>query len=194
MKYINDEEKIVNGGLLYREEKPEKEQLLRWIYGRKREALAAELRQKEPYRSFLTLNFLIHKSIFKEVSFDETIPNFRHEDTLFSYTLMQKKISIMHINNPIYHLGLDDFDYAIQKEKESLTALKYLIDNALLSTNYLRISKLFASLKQFKLVVAFSFFYKISQFLILKNLSSTAPSLFIFDLYRLGYLCNIENK
>lgn len=194
LPHINDEEKIVNGGLLYREEKPEKEKLLRWVYGKKREALTAERRQKKPYLSFLTLNFLIHKSIFKKVSFDETIPNFRHEDTLFSYNLMQKKIQIQHIDNPIYHLGLDNFEDAIQKEKESLTTLKHLIDNTLIPNDYLRISKLFATIKQFKLLFAFYFFYKISQFLFLKNLSSTNPSLFIFDLYRLGYLCNIENK
>ena len=192
--YMNNEEKIVNGGLLYREEKPEKEKLLRWVYGKKREALSAEVRQKNPYLSFLTLNFLIHKSVFKEVSFDESIPNFRHEDTLFSYNLMQKNIRIVHVDNPIYHLGLDTFKDAIQKEKESLTALKYLIDNILISVNYLKISKIFSVIKQYKLQSVISFFYKISQSLFLKNLSSNNPSLFIFDLYRLGYLCSIENK
>lgn len=192
--YMNNEEKIVNGGLLYREEKPEKEKLLRWVYGKKREALSAEVRQKNPYLSFLTLNFLIHKSVFEEVSFDETIPNFRHEDTLFSYNLMQKNIRIVHIDNPIYHLGLDTFKDAIQKEKESLTALKYLIDNRLISVNYLKISKVFYAIKQYKLQSVISFFYKISQSLFLKNLSSNHPSMFVFDLYRLGYLCSIENK
>lgn len=194
LKHINDEIKVVNGGLLYSEEKPERGKVLRWIYGKSREALPHQTRQKKPYLSFLTLNFLIHKSIFKKVSFDETIPNFRHEDTLFSYTLMQNRIQIQHIDNPIYHLGLDDFEDAIQKEKESLIALKHMIDNRLIDVNYLKISKVFSKIKQHKLLFIFTFFYKNSQLLLLKNLSSTTPSLFIFDLYRLGYLCSIENK
>lgn len=194
LKHINDEIKVVNGGLLYRDEKPERGKVLRWIYGKSREALPHQTRQKKPYLSFLTLNFLIHKSIFKKVSFDETIPNFRHEDTLFSYNLMQKNSRIIHIDNPIYHLGLDNFEDALQKEKESLTALKHLIDNRLIDVNYLKISKVFSKIKQYKLLFIFSFFYKNSRLLLLKNISSTSPSLFIFDLYRLGYLCSIENK
>ena len=107
---------------------------------------------------------------------------------------MQKNIRIVHVDNPIYHLGLDTFKDAIQKEKESLTALKYLIDNILISVNYLKISKIFSVIKQYKLQSVISFFYKISQSLFLKNLSSNHPSMFVFDLYRLGYLCSIENK
>jgi hypothetical protein len=107
---------------------------------------------------------------------------------------MQKNSRIIHIDNPIYHLGLDNFEDALQKEKESLIALKHLIDNRLIDENYLKISKVFSKIKQYKLLFIFSFFYKNSQLLLLKNLSSTTPSLFIFDLYRLGYLCSIENK
>lgn len=194
IKHINNEQKIVYGGILYQEERPAKEKLLRWIYGKNREALPFETRKKNPYLSFLTLNFLIRKSIFEKVSFNENIPNLRHEDTLFSYNLMQKKIKIEHINNPVYHLGLDDFDSAIKKENESLLALKHLLDNQLLSSDYVRLSKLVAKIKNLKLLFAFSLLYKITRFAFLKNLSSNNPSLFLFDLYRLGYLCHLENK
>ncbi|HEX8017692.1 MAG TPA: glycosyltransferase, partial [Flavobacterium sp.] len=67
---INNEEKTVNGGLLYPEKKPERNKLFRWIYGKKREALPPEKRKKNPYLSFLTLNFLINKSVFEKVSFN----------------------------------------------------------------------------------------------------------------------------
>lgn len=194
IEYINTEEKIVNGGLLYAKQKPEKSKLLRWIYGKNREALSFKIRQKNPYKSFLTLNFLIKKSVFEKVSFNETIPNFRHEDTLFSYNTMQKNIKIEHINNPIYHLGLDYFEEALKKEHESLIALKYLLDHQLIDSEYLRISKLFSKIKDLKLLFVFTFFYKTSRSVFLKNLSSNNPSMFIFDLYRLGYLCSIENK
>lgn len=194
IRHINNEQKIVNGGLLYQENKPERAKLLRWVYGKKREALHYKTRTKKPYLSFLTLNFLIHKSIFEKVSFNETIPNLRHEDTLFSYDLMQNNYKIEHIDNPIYHFGLDDFENAIKKELESLFALKHLIDNQLLPPDYVRISKLRSKIEKLNLTPVFVFFYKISRFVFLKNLASTNPSLFIFDLYRLGYLCNLKNK
>jgi len=194
ISHINSDQKVVNGGLLYQEHQPEKKKLLRWVYGKNREALDYKTREENPYLSCLTLNFLIHSSIFQKVSFNETIPNLRHEDTLFSYNLMQQNITIEHIDNPIYHYGLDDFEIAIKKENESLSALKYLIDHQLLPPDYVRISKVLAEIKKLKLVFAFVFFHKMTRFLFLKNLASENPSLLIFDLYRLGYLCQLENK
>lgn len=191
---INEEEKVVYGGIKYQKDKPKKSQVLRWKYGNSREALSVEKRQENPYLSMLTLNFLIQKSIFEKVSFNETIPNLRHEDTLFSYNLKEQKIKIIHIENSVYHLGLDDFEVAIKKENESILGLKYLIDHKLLSTDYVRLSKIAAKIKKLKLNFAFVLFYKITQSIFLKNIASNNPSLFIFDLYRLGNLCNLNSK
>ncbi len=192
IQHINKEQKIVNGGLLYPEKKPKKSKLFRWIYGKNREVVPYYKRREKPYLSFLTLNFLIHKSILEKVRFNENIPNLRHEDTLFSYNLMQKNIRIEHIDNPIYHYGMDDFKIAIRKENESLSALKYLIDNKLISTDYVRISKLFSKIKKLNLIPALLIFHKATQHVFLKNLASNNPSLYIFDLYRLGYLAKLE--
>lgn len=194
IKHINSEEKAVNGGLLYQKNKPEKNKLLRWVYGKKREAIDYNSRSKKPYLSFLTLNFLIHKSIFETVRFNENIPNLRHEDTLFSYNLMQNNILVEHIDNPIYHYGLDDFQVAIKKEKESLHNLKYLIDNKLLPADYVKMSKLLSTLQKLKLIPVVSFFYKFITPLFLKNLEGRKPSLFIFDLYRLGYFATLQSN
>jgi hypothetical protein len=194
IRYIDKNVKMVNGGLLYQEDKPEKRKLLRWVYGKKREALNFQTRTKKPYLSALTLNFLISKTVFLNVSFNENIPNLRHEDTLFSYNLMQNKIKIEHIDNPIYHFGLDDFENAIRKENESLYALKYLIDNQLLPPDYVRISKLVSKIKKLNLISTFAFLHKMTQNIFLKKLANSNPSLYVFDLYRLGYLCQLENK
>jgi glycosyltransferase involved in cell wall biosynthesis len=140
---INDANKIVYGGIRYKEEQPPKEKLLRWVYGKNREALSVEERNKNIYLSFLTLNFLIHKDVFKTVSFNESIPNLRHEDTLFSYELMKNNISLKHVENPVYHFGIDNFDKALQKEHESLLALKNLVDKGLLPNDYVKLSTFF---------------------------------------------------
>lgn len=191
---VNKDEKVVYGGIEYQKEKPKKNRFLRWKYGQAREALSVEKRQENPYLSLLTLNFLIHKNIFEKVSFNETIPNLRHEDTLFSYNLKQQKIKIIHIENPVFHLGLDAFDVAIKKEHDSLLGLKYLIDHKLLPADYVRLSKIAAKIDALNLNFAFVLFYKITKLHFLKNLSSNNPSLFIFDLYRLGNWCNLNSK
>jgi hypothetical protein len=194
LPFLNDEIKIVNGGLEYQTEKPEKDKLLRWYYGKEREALSADKREKAPYISFLTLNFLIHKSLFKQISFNEDIPNMRHEDTLFSFNLKQHQIPIKHINNPIYHLGLDTFENAIRKEHESLFALKNLLEQHLIEWDYIKISRIFRLLQQLYLVKVVAFFHGKTSAFFLKNLASHEPSLFIFDIYRLGYLCKLYSR
>jgi glycosyltransferase involved in cell wall biosynthesis len=193
LPFLNDEVKIVNGGLEYQTEKPEKDKLLRWYYGKEREALSAEKREKSSYISFLTLNFLMHKSLFKQLSFNEDIPNMRHEDTLFSFHLMQLQIPINHINNPIYHLGLDTFEHAMRKEHESLFALKNLLEQHLITINYTKLSRVNQTIQKYKLGFIVAQLHKLTKSIFLKNLSSQNPSLLLFDLYRLGYFCSIHS-
>ena len=149
-------------------QKPEKEKLLRWYYGKEREALSADKREKAPYISFLTLNFLIHKSLFKQVHFNEDIPNLRHEDTLFSFNLKQLQIPIKHINNPIYHLGLDTFENAIHKEHESLFALKNLIDQNLITSDYTKLLRVFQTIQKCKLGFIITWMYQLTKSIFLK--------------------------
>ena len=189
---ITTEEKIVSGGILYTNSKPKESQSLRWKYGNSREALSAKSRKESPYLRLLTLNFMIKKSVFEKVSFNEKIPNLRHEDTLFSYNIKQQNILVEHFQNPVYHLGLDDFEVAIKKENESLIALKFLVENQLIPYNYISLSKLFYTLKKMHLVFLLKVFYNATKPLLLKNLASKNPSLFIFDMYRLGYFGSLH--
>lgn len=190
---IDESHKIVYGGIRYQNEKPPKQKILRWIYGKSREALSVSQRNKNKYLSFLTLNFLIHKDVFAFVSFNETIPNLRHEDTLFSYEVMKNNIPIQHIENPVFHYGLDEFEVAIKKEHESLMALKNLVEKKLLPTDYVKISKLYATIKLYKMKSVVSVSFKIIKPLLIKNISGSNPSLLIFDIYRIGYLCALKS-
>lgn len=190
--YIDNEIKIVNGGIEYQKEKPEKAKIFRWLYGVKRESVNFRKRAEKPYLRFLTLNFLIHKSIFETVKFNEELPNLRHEDTVFSYDLMQRNIKILHIDNPIIHLGIDNFEIAIKKEQQSVIALKNLIDKKLISKEYVSISKMYFKIRKYKLLFIFKLLFSLFEKKILKNLSSNNPSLLLFDLYRISYLCTLK--
>lgn len=197
LNYINslsDSKPIIYGGISYKEERPNQSQLLRWVYGKKREALNSEIRKKDIYVSFLTLNFMIQKDTFEKASFNEKIPNLRYEDTLFSYDLKQKKIPIKHIDNPVFHLGLESSEIFMSKSKESLDALSLFLDQKLINANYIRISRIKNRLQKFKLDLLLSTIYPSLKTRFEKNLLSNTPSLLIFDLYRLSYLCYISRK
>ncbi len=185
---------IVIGGLRYRGERPADNLLLRWFYGSEREAMPVSERIKAPYQSLLASNFMAPKVLFNRVKFNESIPDLRREDTLFSYEMMVNAIPVLHIENPVYHLGLDPFEIAIRKEKESLQGLHYMLKHQLLPQSYLKISRLFATLNKMKLASIVGLFHNASEKLFLRNLSSHTPSLLLFDLYRIGYLCSHAKK
>lgn len=194
IKYVTPNLQIVNGGITYSIVLPSKDRTLRWFYGNKREAIAAEKRNLKPYISFLTLNFLIPKTFFRSVSFNENIPNLRHEDTLFSFELAKQNIPLLHINNPIVHLGLDTNEAFLDKTRESVVALKNLVDEHLIAVEYVRLSQMFSILQKIKFTFIFAFMFEKCKSKIEKQLCSKNPSILLFDLYRLGYYCTLNRN
>ncbi|WP_179333230.1 glycosyltransferase family 2 protein [Winogradskyella costae] len=194
LKSIAEDSEVIYGGILYQEERVDDAQLLRWIYGNKREALSANERQKNIHLSFLTLSFLIHKRIFNTVRFNEEIPNLRHEDTLFSYNLKQANIRIEHIENPVYHLGLEDSKTFLKKSLDSVEAINLFINQDLLPSNYTRITNIYSKIKNniISKILAYTYYKYDKAFK--KNLLGKAPSLLIFDIYRLSYYCTLKSK
>jgi len=182
---------VVYGGIVYQENKPNDNQLLRWIYGNKREALSAEKRNENIYVSFLTLNFLIKKEVFQTVRFNEDIPNLRYEDLLFSFDLMKNRIPLQHINNQVVHNGIETSEVFMQKTNDSLKGLKFLLSKNYLPADYAKISNVFNLLNQTKLLFLINFIYKMRKNSFEKNLLSNKPSLFIYDIYRLGYFSQL---
>jgi len=194
IQQIDKHEKIVYGGILYESIKPSENKLLRWIYGNKREALNVLERNKNPYLAFLTLNFLITKRVFSKVTFNENIPNLRHEDTLFSFELKQNKVQVLHIENPVYHLGIESSEIFLKKSEEAILGLKNLVDAQLIAADYVKLSSYFQLIKKYRLRSIIAFGFKVTKPLFVKQLLSKKPSLLLFDLYRLGYYCNLKTN
>jgi glycosyltransferase involved in cell wall biosynthesis len=194
LKSILAKSEVIYGGILYQEERIDHTHLLRWIYGKKREALPVDDRKKNPYLSFLTLNFLIHKTVFNKVSFNENIPNLRHEDTLFSFNLRESKVKIEHIENPAYHLGIEDSKTFLKKSMDSVKAIDLFINQDLLPANYTRISRIYSKIKNNGVSKLLSFLYVKFDRVFKKNLLGNKPSLLIFDVYRLTYYCFLNSK
>ena len=191
LKAIKKETEIIYGGILYQKNPPSTEEMLRWHYGNQREALPVSERIKQPYLRFLTLNFLIKKSVFSKISFNEEIPNLRHEDTLFALDAKAKKLNIVHIDNPVIHLGLESSEIFLRKSRESVESLQSFVAQGLFKANETGLSAKAATLKKLGLSGMASLFYKTFRSGMEKNLLSAQPSLFIFDIYRLGYYLSL---
>ncbi|MEM6721597.1 MAG: glycosyltransferase [Bacteroidota bacterium] len=191
---ISAEKEVIYGGILYQEEKPKQENVLRWIYGKEREALTVQQRQEALYLRFLTLSFLIKKEVFQKVKFNEDIPNARHEDTLFANDLKHAEVHMTHIHNPVYHLGLDTSKEFIRKSMESVEVLILFLKNGLIEHHDILITKVFKRAKTFGINHILSLMYRWFGKRFEKNLLSNNPSMFIFDLYRLTYLCYLDKR
>ncbi|MGO1752075.1 MAG: glycosyltransferase family 2 protein [Psychroflexus sp.] len=194
LKFFSEKYDIIYGGIKYTPKKPKATQLLRWHYGNSRESLSCEKRTENPYLSFLTLNFLARKSIFQKIRFDEDIPNLRHEDTLFSYHLQSFKVPILHINNPVYHLGIESSLEFLKKSIESVEGALYLKKNDLIDSNYIRILSFHEKLKKLKLDYLIDRLIRKNLKQIEVNLLGNKPSLLLFDLYRLYHLIQFEKN
>lgn len=105
---------------------------LRWKYAKKREALPAALRSLNPHQSFITGNFMIQKSCLQQHPFNENLTGYGHEDTLFGFSLMQNKIPVYHIDNPIIIGEYESAPEFISKTKEAI----HNLFNALELCNY----------------------------------------------------------
>jgi hypothetical protein len=185
---------IIYGGIEYQKCKPEKTKILRWVYGKKREALSVKKRNENKYLSFLTLNFLINKNVFNIVKFNDKIPNLRHEDTLFSYDLFKNNIPIDHLKNVVIHHGLDENRAFLKKSKESIEGLLFLLNNNLIDNNYIKLSKYGKVITNLRLTFLLVFFYKVFEAKIERNLLSEKPNIFLFDIYRLGHFLNLYHS
>lgn len=193
ISYLNSKPKVVFGGYCYQNVIPEFESKFRHKYGKKREEKSASERNLTPYIFIFSGNFLIQKEIFLDTNFTGE-GNYYGMDIYFSYQLFIKRIEVLHIENPIYHLGLETNQNFFEKSLKAVESRKqFLIDCAEIEKISPLIKK-YKTIKQFGLLPIVVFGFKISKPILNKLILNKNPSLFCFDVYRLGYLCSIQTE
>ncbi|MDR2058105.1 MAG: glycosyltransferase [Dysgonamonadaceae bacterium] len=184
---------VCYGGRIYEEKRPHDTKYLRWKYGVKRESIPAEKREKNSNFGFMTCNFLMYKPLLKKLPFDETIREYGHEDTLLGLQLLGEDIQIQHIDNPLVHLGLEDADVFVAKTEKAVANLrkieKILNEKYPRYVNHSKLIRMELKLRKWRLIPLAAIVFLIFKHLIKSNLLSKRPSLFLFDLYKLGTLC-----
>lgn len=191
LKYAS-EDIILVGGIKYEDKEPEKQRFFRWYYGKAREEISLENRVRNPFNHFMTGNFLVPKSIFLRFPLSEVSKGYGHEDTLLGYKFQKHQIPVCHIDNPVYHLGLDENEIFLSKSKEAVASLLHLKRLGYkLPTN---LNAGFNLLEKLYLSEIVGRLYPFLDKQPIKNyiFSGRIFALFLFDLYRLVYFCSIS--
>ena len=195
LPYCNGERVVVCGGTSYRPNPPARDCLLRWTYGTRCEIRSAAERNKHPNAQFSTFNFLIQKELFSEIRFNELLRNYGHEDTLFGFELRKKNITITHIDNPLYHVGIDTNRIYLEKTRQGVENLKILMEqyedrDALVKD--IRLLRYYNILIKCHVDFLFYGLFFVLKNPILWNLNGKHPNMTLFNLYKLGYLCGLK--
>ena len=189
--YVNEIKKgfeVVFGGFNYKNIETNN---LRYLFGKSREDVQSVIRNKNPYKYIISSNFLVKKVIFDKINKNININGYGM-DYFFGALLKENLVSINHIDNEVTHYGLDDNSKFLAKTKEALENLHYLNTNKLINKNDITILKYYRLFNFFGLKKIISKLIKIFSKSIESNLKGSNPNLFVFDLYRLSYLCSLK--
>lgn len=195
-KYIPffGESTVVLGGRVYDPADQDPRYSLMREYGAARERNDLEnLENRRKHPMFTTPNFLISKSVFLQVRFDEDIVGYGHEDTIFGIRLHELGIPFLFIDNPVIHVGLQDNEQFLQKTRNAIFNLYRLWQSNRfpLLAKESKLLSIFLKLKRFGVQPVFSLGYQLFNALMQKHLCGEHPSLFVFDLYKIFFLCKI---
>jgi hypothetical protein len=115
-------------------------------------------------------------------------------DLLFKEKLKEREIPVLHIDNPVYHLGLENNEQFLKKSLEAIDTTVILEAKGELTDNARKIQKAYLSLKKWRLLGLFQLYFSIIASKVKRNLLSEKPSMRGFDLYRLQYYIQRKRK
>jgi len=187
---------VISGGRTYTQKPPEdKNYYLHWLYGTKTESIPLDKRLESPYKNFQTNNFFVKKSVFKIIKFNENITKYGHEDTLFGYELKKNNFIITHIDNSVIHIGLEEKSIFIKKTFLSINNLVELYNSNTYSKDFfneIKLLKYFFILKKYYLCLLLKMIDKLFNKVIINNLYSKKPFLFLLNLLKLNTICKMK--
>ena len=148
-------------------------------------------RQCHATKHFRTTNFLAHKDIMMEHSFDENFVQYGYEDVLFGKSLAMDHIAITHIDNPITLDFFESNSEFLDKTEQSLCTL-YTFRNQL--KGYSQLLETAEKIKKLHLQKLVNAAYFLVGQRIKKHLQGNNPSIFLFNVYKLMYYIHHEKN
>jgi len=181
------------GGITYENVLSNEKYRLRWKYGLIKEDIEAKTRSKKPYKTIASANILIKKQVFLDIN-GQLKGNFYGYDNIFCNKLKEYNSKIHHINNEVYHLGLEDsISYLRKKELAAETIFRAYNANKINESDN-KLLKTYLLLKRLNLTSIISFVFKKTKNKLRHNLLGSNPNMFLLNCYRLGYFCSLKHQ
>lgn len=180
------------GGIHYLPWSPPQEYMLHWRYGVHR-----EVKKSMQNGYFLSCNFMIRKSLFEEVKFNEDVREYGHEDSVFAVMLNRLNINRTHVFSPVAHNNLEHTDIFIERTRTSMFELSEFLRTQSLTYSDCKgidLLRFYVVLKKLKLTGIFAKMFMFFIRSIEYNLTGIFPNLLLFDVYRIGFLCHYLHK
>lgn len=179
---------VLVGGTTYEHTAPGTTELyLRWLYGRRREARPAALRQRAPHGQLTLNNMLVKADVFRRFGLDEQLTRYGHEDTKFGWLLRQAGIQVQHLDNPVLHDGLEPATMFLRKSHEAVRNLALLYRAEGLGSDT-KLMKAALQLRRWGLGEAVRVAFRLRQRQVRRNLLSVQPSLRQLDALKLYWM------
>jgi glycosyltransferase involved in cell wall biosynthesis len=182
---------VLFGGYEYEKELSDSNKILRYRYGKKREEKLASERNQHRYTYVFSGNMLVPKSIFLALNYQDDEKNYGM-DIYFGYQLFVQNIPVVHLDNPIVHLGLESNEVYFKKALQGVESRKKYLLHEKNVDQMNPLVQAYTKLKRFGLTKLVAVSFKITEPFLRKNILSKNPKLIYFDMYRLGYLCSLE--
>lgn len=193
IKYLEQDYQVIYGGFAYKDEGSNSASNLRWKYGRTKEQVSAYKRNKRPYKIAISANFLIQKSVFKHLNSIIDQKGYGY-DNYFASLLKQHQIKVLHVDNEVYHIGLESNEHYLNKVEASVKNLLDLERANKLSENDNSLLHAYKSVKRLKLNRLISLLFKWFESSLKLNLLGSKPNILGLQFYKLGYICYIDLK
>lgn len=188
---IKQKYEVVFGGIIYEDNPPDTNSLLRWKYGVTYESVSAEKRNKTPYKITSAANMLIKKDVYIKFALD-SIGNSYGMDIYFGPQLKLNKIPVLHIDNSVYHLGLESSIKYKEKIEFGIRTLLNLYNNNDIREHQNDLLNAFIFSKKTGLNYVFFGLFKVFNVLIKKNLLSKNPKIILIQYYKILYMCYFD--
>ena len=182
---------LIIGGCMYK--KPENEKFsLRYKFGKFREEIKSDIRNKNPYKYISSCNFMCKRNVLIDVLSSINTISYGN-DYVFGSLIKKMGIYINHIDNPVMIDNIDENQIFIKKTHDGLDNLISSYNNKIIEKHSISILKAYIILDNLLMKNIFIKTTDLFKNLLDRNLHSKDPNLFLFDLYRLNYLCKIKN-
>lgn len=179
---------VMFGGFAYHNTKPETSAILRWQYGRMFEEVDAKKRNLKPHQLIISANFFIKKSIFNDINSQIRRKSYGL-DNYFAALLKQNNIKVLHINNEVFHNGLESSQVYLKKAEECIITLLWMHNEGKIIEHDNKLLSMFIFLKKFKINHLVRPFYNVFSSIMKKNLVGSNPNMYLLQLYKLSYIC-----